>query len=182
MDHAAMSGDRVTAGSGGGPASRLPGRASVIPATRGATLMVFVTNTVKSTAKRLVLALLPGLACFASLSPADAHARPRRPSAAQIKKMQEQAQYMQQEMMRYQWEVAAKEREVYLSFDENGNGRLEGGEQSRFKSYMHAVKQGKKPNPLDTIAPVGKGPKDWTPPATPTTAGKPALGGASGFK
>lgn len=111
----------------------------------------------------------------------EAHARPRRPSAAQIKKAQEQAQYMQQEMMRYQWEVAAKEREVYLSFDDNGNGRLESGEKSRFNSYMHAVKQGKKPNPLDLIAPIGKGPKDWTPPATGTAA-KPSLGGASGFK
>ena len=135
--------------------------------------------------KRSTLVFLALLSFLMAASPADAFARPRRPSAAQIKKMQEQAQYMQQEMMRYQWEVAAKEREVYLSFDENGNGRLEGGEQSRFKSYMHAVKQGKKPNPLDLIAPIGKGPKDWTPPAMPqagSTAAKPALGGESGFK
>lgn len=133
--------------------------------------------------KRSALAFFAVL-CFLGVAvPSEAYARPRRPSAAQIKKMQEQAQYMQQEMMRYQWEVAAKEREVYLSFDENGNGRLEGGEQSRFNSYTHAVKQGKKPNPLDTILPIGKGPKDWTPPATgPGTAAKPSLGGASGFK
>lgn len=129
--------------------------------------------------KRPSLALFVPLALFVGASPSEAFAKPRRPSAAQIKKMQEQAQYMQQEMIRYQWEVAAKEREVYLSFDDNGNSRLDGGEQSRFNSFMHAVKQGKKPNPLDTIAPVGKGPKDWTPPAT---AAKPSLGSASGFK
>ena len=131
--------------------------------------------------KRFGLALLPALAVLAAASPSEAFARPRRPSSTQIKQMQERAKYMQQEMMRYQWEVAAKEREVYLSFDENGNGRLEGGEKSRFNSYLHAVKQGKKPNPLDLIAPIGKGPKDWTPPANGTTA-KPSLDSASGFK
>lgn len=93
-------------------------------------------------------------------------ARPRRPSAAQIKKMQEQAKYMQQEMIRYQTEVAAKEREFYLSFDQNGNGHLEGGEKARYDKHMHAVQTGKEPNPLATIAPVGKGPKEWKGSAT----------------
>jgi len=37
-------------------------------------------------------------------------ARPRRPSAAQIKQMQERSTYIQQEMVRYQTEAAAKER------------------------------------------------------------------------
>ena len=96
---------------------------------------------------------------FAMCCPAEA-ARPRRPSAAQIKKMQEQVRYMQQEMVRYQTEVAAKEREFYLSFDENGNGHLEGGEKARFDKHRHAVQMGKEPNPLATIAPPGKGPKD----------------------
>jgi hypothetical protein len=91
--------------------------------------------------------------------PAEA-ARPRRPSAAQIKQMQEQAKYMQQEVIRYQTEVAAKEREFYLSFDQNGNGHLEGGEKARYDKHLHAVQTGKEPNPLATVAPVGKGPKD----------------------
>ena len=100
--------------------------------------------------------------------PAEA-ARPRRPSAAQIKKMQEQAKYMQQEMVRYQTEVAAKEREFYLSFDQNGNGHLEGGEKARYDKHMHAVQTGKEPNPLAAIAPIGKGPKDWKGPGASTS-------------
>jgi hypothetical protein len=76
--------------------------------------------------------------------------------------MQERARYMQQEMIRYQNEVAAKEREVYLSFDQNGNQHLEGGEKARYDKYMHAVEKGTEPNPLATILPIGKGPKDST--------------------
>lgn len=111
----------------------------------------------------------------------DALARPRRPSAAQMKQMKDQAESMQREMVRYQMEVAAKEREISLSFDQNGNGRLEGGEKARFDSSTHAVKQGKKPNPLESIAPIGKGPKDWTP-GTANGGAKSAGDGASGFK
>jgi hypothetical protein len=88
-------------------------------------------------------------------------ARPRRPSAAQIKQMQERAKYMQQEVIRYQTEIAAKEREFYLSFDQNGNGHLEGGEKARYDTHLHAIQTGKEPNPTASIAPVGKGPKDW---------------------
>ena len=76
---------------------------------------------------------------------------------------------MQQEMVRYQTEVATKEREFYLSFDQNGNGHLEGGEKARYDKHMHAVQTGKEPNPLTTIAPVGKGPKDWKGPTTATS-------------
>jgi hypothetical protein len=82
--------------------------------------------------------------------------------------MQERAKYMQQEMVRYQTEVVAKEREFYLSFDQNGNGHLEGGEKARYDKHMHAIQTGKEPNPLATIAPVGKGPKDWKGPTTNT--------------
>jgi len=98
-------------------------------------------------------------------------ARPRRPSSAQIKQMQEQAKYMQQDTLRYQTEVAAKLREIYLSFDRNGNQHLEGGEKARYDSYMHAVAKGTEPNPLATIAPIGKGPKDATTDAKATTGG-----------
>ena len=101
------------------------------------------------------------LACVSvGISGVAEAARPRRPSAAQIKQMQDQMKYMQQEVIRYQTEVAAKQREIYTSFDENGNGHLEGGEKARFDKYMHAVQKGTEPNPLANIAPVGKGPKD----------------------
>jgi hypothetical protein len=86
-------------------------------------------------------------------------ARPRRPSAQQIKKVQEEMQYRQQEMMRYQNEVAAKEKEIYLSYDENGNGKLEGAELAKHRKYMTAVQNGKEPNPLASILPPGKGPR-----------------------
>ena len=90
-------------------------------------------------------------------------ARPRRPSAAQIKKMQEQVAFMQLEMARYQSEMAAKQQELQKSFDENGNGQLEGVEKARFAKHMHAIQTGKEPNPFAMIAPVGKGPRPKDP-------------------
>jgi hypothetical protein len=42
-----------------------------------------------------------------------------------MKKMQQQ-EYVQQEMMRYRSEMAAKEKEIDLSYDENGNGSSRG--------------------------------------------------------
>jgi len=89
----------------------------------------------------------------------SAEARPRRPSAAQIKKMQEELQYRQQEMLRYQNAVAAKEREVYLSYDENGNDKLEGAELAKYRKYTTAVQNGKEPNPLASIPLPGQGPR-----------------------
>jgi len=90
-------------------------------------------------------------------------ARPRRLSAAQIKKNQEQVAFMQLEMMRYQSEMTAKQQEVYRSFDENGNGHLEGGEKARFDKRMHAIQTGAEPNPFAFIVPVGKGPRPKSP-------------------
>jgi hypothetical protein len=107
--------------------------------------------------------LIALLLCWVTCPEVGEAARPRRPSAAQIKQKQEQMKYLQQEMIRYQTEVAAKEREVFKSFDENGNGHLEGGEKARFDKYMHAVQKGTEPNPLATITPIGKGPKDSKP-------------------
>jgi len=109
-----------------------------------------------------VVAIVIAMCC-----PAEA-GRPRRssgPSAAQIK-------YMQQEMIRYQTEVASKEREFYLSFDQNGNGHLEGGEKARYDKHMHAIQMGNEPNPLATIAPLGKGPKDWKGPSASSQSNK----------
>lgn len=102
--------------------------------------------------------LLAGVVCVYCLS-AEA-ARPRRPSPAQIKKMKEEMEYRQKEVLRVQQEVAAKERELYLSFDENGNGTLEGAEKAKYTKQVHAIKTGKAPNPLSTILPPGQGPRD----------------------
>jgi len=88
-----------------------------------------------------------------------AEARPRRPSAAQIKKVQEETQYRYLEMTRYQNQVAAKEKEIYLSYDENGNGKLEGAELAKYRKYTTAVQNGKEPNPLASIPLPGQGPR-----------------------
>jgi hypothetical protein len=104
------------------------------------------------------LASLAFLALVVPGQPADA-ARPRGPSAAQMKKMQEQMQYARQELLRYQNETAAKEREVYLSCDENGNDKLEGSEKAKYDKYCNEVRKGKVSNPFAGIAPPGQGPK-----------------------
>ena len=108
---------------------------------------------------RLTAVLVIALACGILDCTAEAAPRARRPSAAQTKKMKEQMQYAQQEMMRYQTAVMAKEREVYLSYDENGNGHLEGAEKAKYDKFVHAAQTGKVPNPLATIVPLGQGPK-----------------------
>jgi len=95
----------------------------------------------------------------------DAEARPRSygPSPAQIKKMQENAAYMQLEMVRYQTELARVHKEVARPFDTNGNNHLEGAEKSLYDKHMHAIETGKAPNPFATIAPPGKGPRPAKP-------------------
>ena len=88
-----------------------------------------------------------------------AAARPRGPSAAQIKAMKDNVAYGQLEVLRVQGEVAVKQQEVVKRFDENHDGRLMGQEKSRYDKYWYDVGKGVLPNPLATIAPVGKGPK-----------------------
>lgn len=105
-----------------------------------------------------LLSLLLAAGIVAAWCPPAAAARPRRPSAAQMKKMQQQMEYVQQEMMRYRNEMATKEKEIFSSYDENGNGKLEGAEKAKFNKYMGEVKSGKAPNPFSGIAPPGKGP------------------------
>lgn len=108
---------------------------------------------------KTALATFTCLVVVAVPSP-EAHARPRRPSSAQVKKAQEQMKFLQQDAVRYQREVAAKEREIFTSFDTNNNGHLEGAEKARYDKYIHAVKQGRELSPFAGIAPVGKGPKE----------------------
>jgi|694.fasta_scaffold42908_6 hypothetical protein len=112
----------------------------------------------RQVAKSLAI-ILAGMV-FLARTPAEA-ARPRRgPSPEQIKKLKEEMEYRQKEVLRVQQEVAAKERELYLSFDENGNGKLEGAEKAKYDKQLHAIKTGKAPNPLSTITPPGQGPRD----------------------
>jgi hypothetical protein len=85
--------------------------------------------------------------------------RSRGPSPQQIQKMKEEMAYRQQEYTRVQTEVAAKEREIFQQFDENGDGRLFGAERSKYDKHMYEIRSGKAPNPLATIAPLGSGPR-----------------------
>lgn len=116
--------------------------------------------TARSVLEKCLIALVVG--ALASRAGESQAARPRRPSAAQIKKMKEELEYRQKEMVRVQQEVAAKEREFYLSFDENGNGHLEGAEKAKYDKQLHAIQTGKAANPLATILPPGQGPRDST--------------------
>jgi hypothetical protein len=90
---------------------------------------------------------------------ATAEARPRRLSAAQIKKIKENMAYAQLEMLRVQGEVAAKQQEVYLSFDADGDKYLRGVEKAKYDKFWDEVKRGKAASPYATILPPGKGPK-----------------------
>ena len=93
--------------------------------------------------------------------PATASAAPRRrgPSPEQVKKMKEEMAYRQREIQRVQREQAAKEKELFDQFDENKDGRLTGGERSRFNSHLEAIRTGRAASPYATIVPAGKGPR-----------------------
>jgi hypothetical protein len=90
---------------------------------------------------------------------ATAEARPRRPSAAQIKKVKENMAYAQLEMLRVQGEVAAKQQEAYLSFDADGDKHLRGIEKAKYDKFWDDVKRGKAASPYAMILPPGPGPK-----------------------
>ena len=114
------------------------------------------------------------VACFVGgVTAPPAHAQRGRPSAAQRKKQQEAARQAQEKMrayqadvVRFQREMAARQAEVEKRFDENGDGRLFGVEQSRYNKYIEAVRTGRETNPFADIKPPGQGA-----PATP--AAKP---------
>ena len=52
----------------------------------------------------------------------------------------------------YNAAVLAKQQELVASFDENGNGHLEGAEKSKFDKLMHDIQSGKAPNPFAALA------------------------------
>ena len=98
---------------------------------------------------------------IAVASSAEAFQRGRRgPSAAQIKKMKEEMEYRQREMMRVQAEWAAKEKELFDQFDENKDGRLVGPEKSKYDKHREQIRTGKVPNPFASILPAGQGPRN----------------------
>jgi Ca2+-binding EF-hand superfamily protein len=70
---------------------------------------------------------------------------------------------MQLEMLRYQSEMAAKLQEISKSFDENGDGRLTGGEQGRYEKHMREIRTGKVVNPFAAITPLGMGKRPKSP-------------------
>jgi len=84
----------------------------------------------------------------------------RGPSPQQIQKMKEEMAYRQKEIQRVQAEVAAKERELFQQFDENGDGRLLGAENSKYDKRVEEIRTGRAPNPLAGIVPLGQGPRD----------------------
>jgi TolA-binding protein len=106
---------------------------------------------------RISVGLVAMLVVLSLASSADA--RPRRPSAAQIKKMKEDMEYRQREMIRVQTELAAVEKELFDQFDENKDGRLLGVERSRYDKHREQIRIGKAPNPFSSIAPLGQGPR-----------------------
>ena len=55
----------------------------------------------------------------------------------------------------YQADVVAKQQEIFNSFDEDGDGQLEGGEKARFDKHMHDIQTGKVPNPFAALAAPG---------------------------
>lgn len=115
--------------------------------------------TARSAFAKSLVALVVGTIVFGS-GAAEA-ARPRRgQNPEQQKKMMAELEYRQKELLRVQREMAAKERELYLSFDENGNGKLEGAERAKYEKQLHAIKAGKAPNPFSTIVPPGQGPRE----------------------
>lgn len=85
--------------------------------------------------------------------------RRRGPSPQQIQKMKEEMAYRQKEYSRVQAEVAAKERELFARFDENGDGRLFGAERSKYDKHLEEIRTGRAPNPLADIVPLGAGPR-----------------------
>lgn len=99
-------------------------------------------------------------ACLLTANVAEAQrGRRRGPSPQQIKKMQEEMQYRQQEMIRVQTEMAAKEKQMMAQFDENGDGKLLGKEQLKYEGHLRDIRFGRAPNPFADIKPPGQGPR-----------------------
>jgi hypothetical protein len=124
--------------------------------------MAITPSSCRHTHQRLAPRFMVAVAIITAFSamPAEA-AKPRRrgPSPQQIQKMKAEIEYRQREVLRVQAEIAAKERELFQRFDENGDGRLLGAEQSKYDKHLYEIRSGKAPNPLAGIVPLGQGPR-----------------------
>jgi hypothetical protein len=74
-----------------------------------------------------------------------------------MKQMQAQAKAYQEDVVRFQREMAAKNEEIAKRFDENGDGKLVGAEKAKYDKYMRGVQSGKEANPFADIKPAGHG-------------------------
>jgi hypothetical protein len=91
----------------------------------------------------LVAAILGGL----SVTPAAAQRG--RPSATQMKAMQQQYQQQQQNQFGLQLVLQQRQKDVYGKYDLNGDGKLDSKEKPAYDKYMREVRSGKQPNPFD---------------------------------
>lgn len=105
------------------------------------------------------MAAMAIIAAFSAVNAEAAKPRRRGPSPQQIQKMKAELEYRQREVLRVQAEVAAKDRELFQRFDENGDGRLVGPERSKYDKHLYEIRSGKVPNPLADIVPLGQGPR-----------------------
>lgn len=78
---------------------------------------------------------------FAGIPPVGKGPRPK----SAIDELKKQASH-------YNAAVLAKQQELFASFDENGNGHLEGAEKSKFDKLMNDIQSGKAPNPFAALA------------------------------
>jgi hypothetical protein len=91
------------------------------------------------------------------LLPPEAEANQRRRQRESMQKAQAQMKAYQEDVLRYQREMAAKNEEIMKRFDENGDGKLLGPEKSKYDKYMYDVQKGKEQNPFADIKPPGQG-------------------------
>lgn len=78
---------------------------------------------------------------FATIQPVGKGPRPASPMAELSRRAAE-----------YKTDVVAKQQEIFNSYDENGNGHLEGAEKSKFDKFMNDIQSGKAPNPFAVLA------------------------------
>jgi hypothetical protein len=110
----------------------------------------------------LFVAALVGLTLFPPEAEAFQQRRRPNPQAQRrqreaMQKAQAQMKAYQEDVLRYQREMAAKNEEIMKRFDENGDGRLLGPEKSKYDKYMYDVQKGKEQNPFADIKPPGQG-------------------------
>src|SRR5271163_4167423 len=92
---------------------------------------------VRPTAMAILTAAILG-----GLSVTPAVAQRGRPSAAQMKAMQQQYQQQQQNQYGLQLVLEKRQKEVYAKYDLNGDGKLDVKEKPPYDKYMREVRSG----------------------------------------